>query len=145
MSYKYTIVQENDNDKTKLSFEFSASDEDEFVENLTSFMHSAGWILDGSLKVDYDEFDDLDSEVSEYSNEYRNSDVEGFMNFEFPEGKNESLYNYTSDDMEMIAEKSQENGQTYSTWPFPSDRPSQPTYRVDSIYATNSDEPSFGV
>ena len=145
MSYKYTIVQENNIDKSKLSFEFSASDQDEFVENITLFMHSAGWILDGSLKIDYDEFDDLDSEVSEYSNEYRNSDVEGFMNFEFPEGNNENLYNYTSDDMEMIAEKSQENGQTYSTWPFPSDRPSQPTYRVDSIYATNSDEPSFGV
>ena len=51
MSYKYTIVQENNNDKTKLSFEFSASDEDEFVENITSFMHSPGWILDGSLKI----------------------------------------------------------------------------------------------
>ena len=145
MSYKYTIVQENNNDKTKLSFEFLASDEDEFVENLTSFMHSVGWILDGSVKIDYEEYDDLDSEVREFdgypwAEKSRNPEVEGFMNFEFPEGQDQADYKFYSNDVEMIAEKSQENGQTYASWPFPLDRPSQSTYRVDSIYTTNSEE-----
>ena len=142
MSYKYTIVQENNNDKTKLSFEFSASDEDEFVENITSFMHSARRIHDGTIKVDYDIYDQLDSELTEYTNEYRNPDVEGFMNFEYTEGQGQTEYNFNSNDMEKIAEKSQKNSQTYASWPFPLDRPSQSTYRVDSIYTTGSDEPS---
>jgi len=61
MSYKYTIVQENVNDKTKTTFEFSANDEDDFVDNITSFMNMVGWIEGGNLEVVYE--DDYDSEV----------------------------------------------------------------------------------
>ena len=130
--YKYTIIQENKDDKTKLSYEFSACDEHEFVDNITSFMHSAGWILDGSLGIDYDEFDDLDSEVLELSDEYVNPDIESYKNFEFPIGSGQMDYSYDSSDMNNIYENSQQ------TFDFPLDRPSQPTYRIDSLYSDNT-------
>ena len=66
--YKYTIIQEDLSNKSKLSYEFSAHDEGEFVENITSFMHSTGWIIDGSLEVNYEDFDDIDSEYNDYRN-----------------------------------------------------------------------------
>ena len=144
MSYKYTITQENTNNKTRLTYEFSAEDETDMVEELNTFMVSIGFAQSGFLQLvddGEDLIDDLDSEVREFYGESRNPDVEGFMNFEFPEGQGQTDYNFYSSDMEMIAEKSQENGQTYSSWPFPLDRPSQSTYRVDSIYTTNSEEP----
>ena len=34
MQYKYTIVQENVNDKNKVSFEFAAMNEEDFLENI---------------------------------------------------------------------------------------------------------------
>jgi hypothetical protein len=74
-------------------------------------------------------YDDIDSEVDQYDSNYRNPEVEGFMNFEFPlekEGKGQMDYSFTSSDMDSIV-----------------DRPSQPTYRVDSIYTTNGDEPTY--
>ena len=95
-------------------------------------MHSAGWILDGSLGIDYDEFDDLDSEVLELSDEYVNPDIESYKNFEFPIGSGQMDYSYDSSDMNNIYENSQQ------TFDFPLDRPSQPTYRIDSLYSDNT-------
>ena len=119
MSYKYTIVQENVNDKTKTTFEFSANDEDDFVDNITSFMNMVGWIEGGNLEVVYE--DDYDSEVSyTYDSAEMNPQLETYKNFEFP----------------------LDNKELSSTWPFPADRPSQPTYRVDSIYDEVKYEPS---
>ena len=43
MSYKYTIVQENVDNKSRLTYEFSAEDETEMVEELNSFMVSIGF------------------------------------------------------------------------------------------------------
>jgi len=133
--FKYTIVQEDVNTKSKLSFEFSAHDEQDFTDNITSFMHSVGWIIDGSLTINYDVFDDLDSEINE-TIDYRNPDVEGFMNFEFPPGvpvgSGQTEYTFDSSDLDNIYESSQELS------PFPMDRPSQPTYRIDSLYDTNT-------
>jgi len=83
MSYKYTIVQENVNDKTKTTFEFSANDEDDFVDNITSFMNMVGWIEGGNLEVVYE--DDYDSEVSyTYDSAEMNPQLETYKNFEFP-------------------------------------------------------------
>ena len=130
--YKYTIIQEDVSSKSKLSYEFSAHDEDEFVENITSFMHSTGWIIDGSLEINYEDFDDIDSEVNEYETEYRNPDVEGYKNFEFPIGSGQMHYNFDASDMDNIYESSQQ------TFDFPMDRPSQPTYRIDSLYEVSN-------
>ena len=131
MQYKYSIVQENINDKSKVTFEFTAVDEDEFVDNISSFMNMVGWNEGGRLEMVNTSslYDDIDSEVNEYDSNYRNPEVEGFMNFEYPldrEGKGQMDYTFTSSDMDNIV-----------------DRPSQPTYRVDSIYTTNSDEPTY--
>ena len=146
MQYKYSIVQENINDKSKVTFEFTAVDEDEFVDNISSFMNMIGWNEGGRLEMVNTSslYDDIDSEVNEYDSNYRNPEVEGFMNFEFPlheEGKGQMDYTFTSADADSIAEKHPNS--LYATWPFPSDRPSQPTYRVDSIYTTNGDEPTY--
>ena len=134
MQYKYSIVQENMNDKNKVTFEFTAVDEDEFVDNISSFMNMVGWNEGGRLEMVNTSsiYDDIDSEVNEYDSNYRNPEVEGFMNFEYPitstydSGGGQMDYTFTSSDMDNIV-----------------DRPSQPTYRVDSIYVTNDDEPSY--
>ena len=131
MQYKYSIVQENINDKSKVTFEFTSVDEDEFVDNISSFMNMIGWNEGGRLEMvnTCSLYDDIDSEVNEYDSNYRNPEVEGFMNFEYPldrEGKGQMDYTFTSSDMDSIV-----------------DRPSQPTYRVDSIYTTNGDEPTY--
>ena len=131
MQYKYSIVQENINDKSRVTFEFTSVDEDEFVDNISSFMNMVGWNEGGRLEMVNTSslYDDIDSEVDQYDSNYRNPEVEGFMNFEFPlekEGKGQMDYSFTSSDMDSIV-----------------DRPSQPTYRVDSIYTTNGDEPTY--
>ena len=130
--YKYTIIQEDVSNKSKLSYEFSAHDEDDFVENITSFMHSTGWIIDGSLEINYEDFDDIDSEY----NDYRNPDVEGFKNFEFPPavsvGSGQTHYSFDTSDMDNIYESSQQ------TFDFPMDRPSEQTYRIDSLYEVSN-------
>ena len=141
MQYKYTIVQENVNDKNKVSFEFAAMNEEDFLENISSFMKMIGWNDCDRLEVVTNNsiYDNVDNEVREYDLNYRNPDVEGFMNFEFPitptydNGGGQMDYSFTTSDTDSLA----------STWPFPADRPSQPTYRVDSIYTKNDDEPSY--
>ena len=83
-----------------------------------------------------------DAEV-EQSNNWKDPEIESYKNFEFPlheEGQGQTDYTFVSSDADSIAEKS---NQLASTWPFPLDRPSQPTYRVDSIYETDKNEPSF--
>jgi len=141
MNYKYTIVQENVNDKNKVSYEFTATDEDEFVDNITSFMNMVGWIDNGNLEIVYE--DDYESEVDyTYDTASLTPEAESFKNFEFPlhdEGKGQMEYTFISDDMDSVVDKCQSLS---STWPFPADRPSQPTYRVDSIYTTNDNKPS---
>ena len=131
MQYKYSIVQENINDKSRVTFEFTSVDEDEFVDNISSFMNMVGWNEGGRLEMVNTSslYDDIDSEVDQYDSNYRNPEVEGFMNFEFPlekEGKGQMDYSFTSSDMDSIV-----------------DRPSQPTYRVDSIYTNDYDEPPY--
>ena len=131
MQYKYSIVQENMNDKSRVTFEFTSVDEDEFVDNISSFMNMVGWNEGGHLEMVSTSslYDDIDSEVNQYDSNYRNPEVEGFMNFEYPldrEGKGQMDYTFTSSDMDSIV-----------------DRPSQPTYRVDSLYTTNGDEPTY--
>ena len=141
MQYKYSIVQENINDKSKVTYEFTSVDEDEFVDNISSFMNMVGWNEGGRLEMVNTSsiYDDIDSEVDQYDTNYRNPEVEGFMNFEYPitptyeSGGGQMDYSFTASDMDSLA----------STWPFPADRPSQPTYRVDSIYTINEDEPSY--
>ena len=146
MSYKYTIIQENTNTKNKLTYEFVANDENEMVEEFNSFMVSIGFAQSGYLSLVNDNdnglYDDIDSEV-EQSNNWKDPEIESYKNFEFPlheEGQGQTDYTFVSSDADSIAEKS---NQLASTWPFPLDRPSQPTYRVDSIYETDKNEPSF--
>ena len=142
MQYKYTIVQENVNDKNKVTFEFTSVDEDEFVDNISSFMNMVGWNEGGRLEMVNTSslYDDIDSEVQDsfdFGKPEINPELESFKNFEFPignnkdyemygEGKGQMDYTFTSSDMDSIV-----------------DRPSQPTYRVDSIYTTNGDEPTY--
>lgn len=146
MSYKYTIIQENTNTKNKLTYEFVANDENEMVEEFNSFMVSIGFAQSGYLSLVNDNdnglYDDIDSEV-EQSYNWKDPEIESYKNFEFPlheEGQGQTDYTFVSSDADSIAEKS---NQLASTWPFPLDRPSQPTYRVDSIYETDKNEPSF--
>ena len=147
MSYKYTIIQENTDTKTRLTYEFSANDENEMVEEFNSFMVSIGFAQSGYLTLvndtDNSLYDDLDSELNEYEEEYRNPEIETYKNFEFPlheEGQGQTEYTFVSSDADSIAEKSK---QLSSTWPFPLDRPSEQTYRVDSIYETNNDDKTY--
>ena len=137
MQYKYTIVQENVNDKNKVTFEFTSVDEDEFVDNISSFMNMVGWNEGGRLEmVNTDSlYDDIDSEVHDsfdFGKPEINPELESFKNFEFPitptyeSGGGQMDYIFTSSDMDSII-----------------DRPSQPTYRVDSIYTINGDEPTY--
>ena len=69
MSFKYTIIQENRDTKTKLTYEFAAQDEHEMVEELNCFMHSIGFAESGYLMLtdnqDQSLYDDLDSEVQD--------------------------------------------------------------------------------
>jgi len=130
MQYKYTIVQENINDKNKVTFEFTSVDEEEFVDNISSFMNMIGWNEGGHLEmVNTDSlYDDIDSEVVD-TMDWKDPEIESYKNFEFPldnEGKGQMDYTFTSSDMDSIV-----------------DRPSQPTYRVDSIYTINGDEPTY--
>jgi len=136
MQYKYTIIQEEKTSKSKLTYEFSANDEDDLVQELNCFIRSIGYTESGYLTlVNEDDalYDDLDSEV-EQSDKSRNPEVEDFMNFEFTEGQGQTEYTFTSSDADKIADKSESIA---STWPFPLDRPSDQTYRVDSMYETN--------
>ena len=140
MSYKYTITQEESTLRTKLTYEFSANDEDDLVEELNCFIRSIGYTESGYLTlVNEDDclHDDLESEVEQSVN-YRNPEVEGFMNFEFAEeGQGQTDYNFTAEDVDTIADKAS----FYQTpqFPFPLDRPSQPTYRVDSGLYSNTE------
>jgi len=132
MHYKYTIIQENTNDKSKVTLEFDATDEDAFVENVTSFMHMVGWNDGGHLEIVNTDslYDDIDSEVSD-TIDWKDPEIESYKNFEFPldkEGGGQMDYTFTSSDMDSIV-----------------DRPSQPTYRVDSIYETNANVSYYGV
>lgn len=152
MSYKYTIIQENNNTKTRLTYEFAANDEDDMVTELNCFMNSIGFVESGYLALINDEEfdDDLDSEVEEtihFGKSEINPELESYKNFEFPigynkdyemygEGQGQTEYTFVSDDADKIAEQSKN---IYSTWPFPLDRPSGQTYRVDdSIYNTDN-------
>jgi len=140
MSYKYTIIQENTDNKARLTYEFSANDEIEMVDELNCFMVSIGFGQSGYLTLipnDDGLYDDIDSEVNEY-NDYVNPEVQDYMNFEFPveHGQGQTEYNFNSLDADKIVEKSQ----SAATFAFPLDRPSQPTYRVDSIYETNNSD-----
>ena len=141
--YKYTIIQEQKETKTKLTYEFSASDEDDLVEELNSFIRSIGFTESGYLTlVNDEEFeDDLDSEVENTIPFGKpdvheiNPELEGFKNFEYPlssyeEGQGQLDYTYTPDYEQT--NKYEMYGDLPSTWPFPMDRPSQPTFRVDS-------------
>ena len=58
----------------------------------------------------------------------------------YGEGQGQTEYTFVSDDADSIAEKTQLS----STWPFPMDRPSQPTFRVDSIYENNANVSYYG-
>ena len=140
MSYKYTIIQENTDNKARLTYEFSANDETEMVDELNSFLSSIGFDQSGYLSlipIDDGLYDDIDSEVEEYS-DHINPEVQDYMNFEFPVeyGQGQTEYNFVSTDTDKIAEMSQ----SAASFPFPLDRPSQSTYRVDSIYETNSND-----
>ena len=146
MSYRYTIIQENTNNKTKLTYEFAANDENEMVEEFNSFMVSIGFAQSGYLSLvddnDVGLYDDIDSEVQE-SYDWKNPEIESYKNFEFPlhkEGQGQTEYTFVSSDADSIAEKSK---QLHSTWPFPLDRPSEQTYRVDSIYDTNNEDKTY--
>ena len=107
MSYKYTITQENKDNKARLTYEFSADDETEMVEELNTFMVSIGFAQSGFLQLvdDEDVIDDYDSE-SEGQTEYGYSDQTNIY-------VDQQLY------------------------PYPMDRPSQATYRVDSYDTAN--------
>ncbi|WP_286930365.1 hypothetical protein [Marinobacter sp.] len=147
MSYKYTIVQENTANKTKMSYEFAAQGEDDLVEELNVFMSSIGFANSGYLAFveDEDIIDDVDSESeSIYStfNSDVNPDVETYRNFEFPissydeAGQGQVDYNYTSD-YEQTYNGYDLYSSSQATFPFPMDRPSQATYRVDSFDTAN--------
>ncbi len=156
MTYRYIIIQENTVNRTKLTYEFTANDENEMTDEFNTFMDSIGFAQSGYLTFVNDidqEFDDIDSEVNEYE-EYKNPEMETYKNFEFPldrnyydtnmyeEGKGQTEYTFVSDDADSIAEKS---NQLTSSWPFPLDRPSEQTFRVDSIYETNANVSYYGV
>ena len=156
MTYRYIIIQENTVNRTKLTYEFTANDENEMTDEFNTFMDRIGFAQSGYLTFVNDidqEFDDIDSEVNEYE-EYKNPEMETYKNFEFPldrnyydtnmyeEGKGQTEYTFVSDDADSIAEKS---NQLTSSWPFPLDRPSEQTFRVDSIYETNANVSYYGV
>ncbi len=148
MSYKYIIIQEENNNKTKLTYEFTASDEDDLVEELNTFIRSIGYTESGYLTlVNDEEFeDDLESEVEDSINFGRsemNPDIETYKNFEFPlssyeEGQGQMDYNYTPDYEQTNQYEMYGKNEVTATFPFPLDRPSQSTYRVDSIYNTDT-------
>jgi len=156
MSYKYTIIQENKITKNKLTYEFAANDETEMVDEFYSFMRSVGFCESGYLTLVNDQddslYDDLESEVNKtYSNDV-NPEMETYKNFEFSleeninydscdDGQGQTEYTFTSSDADKIADKSESLA---STWPFPLDRPSNETYRVDSLYETNGTKGYYG-
>ena len=161
MSFKYTIIQENRDTKNKLTYEFAAQDEHEMVEELNCFMHSIGFSESGNLQLTNNDddflYDDLESEVQDsfdFGKPEINPEIESYKNFEFPldrnyydtnmyeEGQGQTEYTFVSDDADSIAEKSK---QLASTWPFPLDRPSEQTFRVDSIYETDANVSYYGV
>ena len=126
MQYKYSIVQENINDKSRVTFEFTSVDEDEFVDNISSFMNMVGWNEGGRLEMVNTSslYDDIDSEVQDsfdFGKPEINPELESFKNFEFPighnkdyemydEGKGQMDYTFTSSDMDSIVDRpSQQN------------------------------------
>jgi hypothetical protein len=152
--FKYKIIQEDNNTKAKLTYEFTANNEDEMVEELNCFMSSIGFAQSGYLSLVQDDdslYDDIDSEVQDSFNFGKpeiNPEIETYKNFEFPfdnnmyeEGQGQTEYTFVSNDADKIAENSK---QLSSTWPFPLDRPSQPTFRVDSIYVSDNANVSYG-
>jgi len=125
MPYKYTITQENVDNKSRLTYEFSAEDETEMVEELNSFMVSIGFAQSGFLQLvdDEDMIDDFDSESESIYGNYDNQinpNMESYKNFEYP---------YSEDQTNIYVNQ--------ATFPFPMDRPSHETYRVDSYDTAN--------
>ena len=133
MSYKYTIIQENVDNKSRLTYEFSAEDETEMVEELNSFMVSIGFAQSGFLQLvdDEDVIDDYDSESDSIYGDFPwvngvNPEMESYKNFEYPHGEGQTEYGYSDQTDQTNIYVNQ------ATFPFPMDRPSQATYRVDS-------------
>lgn len=151
MSYKYTIIQEHTDTRTKLTYEFSAHDEDDMVDEFNTFMKSIGFAESGYLTLvnDEDIDDDLDSEVMDsfdFGRSEMNPELEGFKNFEFPveEGKGQ-LYNpYVTQNHQYELYGDIKPEELAATWPFPLDRPSESTYRVDSNYDYESNVTYYG-
>ena len=75
-----------------------------------------------------------------------NPELEGFKNFEFPveEGKGQ-LYNpYVTQNHQYELYGDIKPEELAATWPFPLDRPSESTYRVDSNYDYESNVTYYG-
>ena len=135
MSYKYTITQENNDNKARLTYEFSAQDETEMVEELNTFMVSIGFAQSGFLQLvdDEDMIDDYDSESESIYSDFPwasevNPEMESYKNFEYPHGEGQTEYGY-SDQTNIYVDQ--------QLYPYPMDRPSQATYRVDSYDTAN--------
>ena len=64
MTYRYTIIQENTLDDTKMTYEFKAEDDTNFMSEVSVFMKSIGFLDEGYLDIVKDNMyeDDLYSD-----------------------------------------------------------------------------------